>query len=359
MASPLEEEIMNDVFRWLPRPMWLACEFALRLVVSRSWTYFTREVFAGLIGLALSTCSFAEPYPNRPIKILVPFPPGGGVDFTTRLIAPKLSEDLRQQIIVENKAGAAGVIALSEVARAAPDGYTLVVGNIGPLVLAPNMMRTRPYDPIKDFTPIGQIVSTYLVATVPSNHPANSLREFVAWAKQNEGKVSFASGGSGSISHLSGEALNQVAGISMTHVPYKGTAPAVTDLIGGQIHILIDAVNVIAPQVKGGKLKALAVTSPLRVPELPTVPTMREAGFPALEVSGWQGLLGPAGMPRDIVRRLAVALKSALISPEVKDRFLQAGTPVTERDADAFSVYIKSENESWSQVIKASGAKID
>ncbi len=309
--------------------------------------------------LIASAPAHAQAYPNKPIKIIVGFPPGGGLDFTTRLIAPHLAEALGQNVIVENKAGAAGVLAHIEVARAAPDGYTLIVGNIGPLALAPNMMDKRPYDPVKDFTPIGQVVATYFVAAVPANHPANSLKGFVEWARLNDGKVNFASGGNGSITHLNGELLNEVGKIRMTHVPYKGTAPAVTDLIAGQTHILIDIGSVLKPQVIGGRLKALAVTSPSRDPVLPDVPTATEAGFPSLETAGWQGLIGPAGMPADVVRKLHGALRAALAKPDVRERFANAGTPVMERDPQAFGAFIKAENERWLPLIKASGAKID
>ncbi len=310
------------------------------------------------LALAASAPAAAQPYPNKPIKILVGFPPGGGLDITTRLIAPHLQEALGQTVVVENKAGAAGVLAHLEVARAAPDGYTLIVGNIGPLALAPNMMDKRPYDPSKDFTAIGQVVATYFLAAVPANHPANTLQEFIDWARQNDGKVNYASGGNGSITHLNGELLNEVGKIRMTHVPYKGTAPAVTDLIAGQTHILIDIGSVLKPQVIGGRLKALAVTSPVRDPDLPKVPTTTEAGFPRLETAGWQGLVGPAGMPKDVVQKLHAALRTALAKPEVRASFANAGTPVMERDPEAFAAFIKAENERWVPLIKASGAKI-
>jgi tripartite-type tricarboxylate transporter receptor subunit TctC len=313
---------------------------------------------ASLAALIAAPAALAQTYPSKPIKILVGFPPGGGLDFTTRLIAPHLAEALGQSVVVENRAGAAGVLAHIEVARAAPDGYTLIVGNIGPLALAPNMMERRPYEPTKDFTPIGQVVATYFVAAVPANHPANSLKAFVEWAKQNDGKVNFASGGNGSITHLNGELLNELAGIRMTHVPYKGSAPAVTDLISGQTHLLIDVGSVLKPQITGGRLKALAVTSPSRDPDLPDVPTAGEAGFAALETSGWQGLIGPAGLPREVVQKLHAALRAALAKPEVRERFGVAGTPVMERDPQAFAAFIKAENERWVPLIKASGAKI-
>ena len=321
-----------------------------------------RTLLAALAALVLaagaSTSVFAQAYPAKPIKILVGFPPGGGLDFTTRLLAPYLAERLGQQVIVENRSGAAGVIALTEVAHAAPDGYTLIVGNIGPLALAPNMMAKPPYDPIKDFSAIGQVVATYFVAAVPANHPANSLREFFEWAKKNEGGVNCASGGNASITHMNCVLLNQVGGINATHVPYKGTSPAMTDLIAGQTHILIDVLTVLGPQIKAGRLKALAVAMPARDPEFANVPTMAEAGYPQLQTSGWQGLVGPAGLSREVVRKLSGALKATLALPVVRDRFAKAGTPVFERDPEEFAAFIKLENERWLPIIKTSGAQI-
>ena len=321
-----------------------------------------RTLLAALAALLLALVAnapvFGQAYPAKPIKILVGFPPGGGLDFTTRLLAPYLAKQLGQQVIVENRPGAAGVIALAEVARAVPDGYTLIVGNIGPLALAPNMMAKPPYDPVKDFTAIGQVVATYFVAAVPANHPANSLREFFEWGKKNEGRVNCASGGNASITHMNCVLLNQVGGINAMHVPYKGTSPAMTDLIAGQTHILIDILSVLGPQVKAGRLKALAMAMPARDPDFPNVPTMAEAGYPQLQTSGWQGLVGPAGLPKEVVRKLYGALKATLVLPEVRDRFAKAGTPVLERDPEAFAAFIKAENERWLPIIKASGASI-
>jgi tripartite-type tricarboxylate transporter receptor subunit TctC len=316
-------------------------------------------VAATLAYFAASATDAQGVYPTKPVRLVAGFPPGGGIDFTARLLAQHLAEGLGQPVVVENKSGAAGVIAASEVAKAPSDGYTLIVANIGPFALAPNMMAQRPYDPVNDFTAIGQVVATYFVAAVPANHRANTLREFIDWAKQNEGHVNFASGGNGSITHLNGELLNQVAGIKMTHIPYKGSAPAVTDLIAGQTHILIDVGAVLTPQIKAGKLKAIAVTSPTRDPELPNVATAREQGYPSLETAGWQGVVGPAGMPKDVVARLASELKKTLAKSDVRERFLRAGTPVVERDPEEFAAFIKAENERWLPLIKASGARIE
>jgi tripartite-type tricarboxylate transporter receptor subunit TctC len=315
-------------------------------------------VASALAALAPSMAP-AQPFPQRPVKLVVGFPPGGGIDFTARLLAQHLADGLGQQVVVENKPGAAGVLAASEVARAAPDGYTIILANIGPFALAPQMMAKRPYDPVADFTPIAQILSTYFVAAVPASLPVSTMAEFVAWAKANDGKVNFASGGNGSITHLNGELVNMLAGTRMTHVPYKGSAPAVADLIGGQTHLLIDVGPVLLPQVKAGKLKALAVTSPVRDRELPDVPTMREAGFPGLETSGWQGLMGPPGMPREVVARLAAELAKVLARADVQQKFAAAGTPVTERGPEAFGAFVRDEQARWAPVIKASGARID
>lgn len=316
-----------------------------------------------VITLALLTnslpCYAQSSYPNKPIKLFVGFPPGGGVDFTARLIAPYLAEALGQQVIVENKPGAAGVIALSELTRATPDGYTLAVANIGPMVLAPNMVTKKPYDPLKDFTPIGQIVSTYFLAVVPRDLPVDSLKSFIQWAKKNPDKANFASGGNGSITHLNGELLNTVGGVKLTHVPYKGSAPAVVDLVSGQTHILIDITNILVPQVQSGALKAIAITSPNRDKDLPNVPTMRESGFAELETSGWQGIVGPAGMPKEVVQKLQAALKKALSNPDVRERLEKSGTPITERSSIDFANFIKAENDRWLSVIKTSGATMD
>ena len=313
----------------------------------------TAWILVGSIG------AHAQSFPTKPIRLVVGFPPGGGIDFTARLIAQGLGEGLGQPVVVENKPGAAGVIAATEVARAAPDGYTLILTNIGPFALAPSMMAKPPYDPVKDFTAIGQIVSTYFVAAIPVTLPANNMAEFIAWARANDGKVNFASGGNASITHLNGELVNMVAGLKMTHVPYKGSAPAVTDLIGGQTHLLIDVGAVLTPQVKAGKLKAIAVTSTTRDPQLPDVPTMKEAGFVQLETAGWQGLMGPAGMPKDVVAKLAAELNRVLARPDIQKKFVDAGTPVTLRGPDEFAQFVRVENQRWLPVIKASGAKIE
>jgi tripartite-type tricarboxylate transporter receptor subunit TctC len=300
----------------------------------------------------------AQSYPTKPIRMLVGFPPGGGLDYTTRLISSHMTKELGQPIVVENKPGVGGVIALTEVSRAAPDGYTLVVGNVGPMALAPHMMDRPPYDPTKAFTSLGQVLTTSFVFAVPATHPANSLSEFISWAKTKGGDVSFASGGAGSITHLNGELLNSVAGLKMLHVPYKGSAPAVTDLVAGRTHVMIDIGSVLKPMVLTGRLKALAVSSETRDPELPKVPTLRELGMQNLETSGFQGLIGPAGMPKDVVDKLYNALRKTLDNPEVQEKFAKAGTPVVKRNPEEFEAFVKAENARWIPLIKATGVKL-
>ncbi|RYY64547.1 MAG: tripartite tricarboxylate transporter substrate binding protein, partial [Comamonadaceae bacterium] len=239
---------------------------------------------AGAAGLAA-----AQAYPSKPIRLIVGYPPGGGIDFAARSIQQPLQDALKTQVIVDYKPGASGMLAAGELTRAAPDGYTLLLANTGPFAIAPYLQAKMPYDPVKQFTYIGQISQGSYIAVTRPEHPAKDLREFVAWVKANPGKVNFASGGNGTSTHLNGELMNQATGLDMTHVPYKGSAPAVQDLIGGQTQLLIDAGSVLLPQVKGGKLKALAVTGPKRDPQLPDVPTVRELGLGAMESVGFQG----------------------------------------------------------------------
>jgi len=298
-------------------------------------------------------------YPNKPIKLIVGFPPGGGIDFSARTIQPGLEAALGQPVVIDYKPGAGGVVAATELTRAAPDGYTLLVANTGPFAIAPYLQAKMPYDPVRQFSYIGQIAeSAYIVAT-RAEHPANNLKQFIDWAKANPGKANFASGGPGSATHLNGELLNAVAGIDLLHVPYKGSAPAVTDLIGGQTHLLIDAGTVLLPQVKGGRLKALAVTGPRRDPNLPDVPTVAEQGLPGLEAVGFQGLVAPAGVPREVIDRLSTELRKLLATADVKARFAGAGSEVQPRAAAEFAAYVKGESERWSALIKARKLQLD
>lgn len=310
--------------------------------------------------LGSATLAFAQAWPSaKPIRLIVGYPPGGGIDFAARTVQVPLQEALGQQIVMDYKPGASGMIAATELTRAAPDGYTLLLANTGPFAIAPYLQSKKPYDPLTQFTYIGQISQgSYIAATRP-DHPAKDLKEWVRWARANEGKVNFASGGTGTSTHLNGELMNQAAGLNVTHVPYKGSAPAIQDLIGGQTQLLIDAGSVLLPQVKGGKLKALAVTGPQRDPQLPDVPTVRELGLGAMESVGFQGLVAPAGLPQPIVERLSNELAKVLAQPDVQAKFASAGAQVHPLGSADFAAFVKSENEKWARLIRERKLQLD
>ncbi|MES2632071.1 MAG: tripartite tricarboxylate transporter substrate binding protein [Pseudomonadota bacterium] len=319
------------------------------------------STLAAIAMLAISPLVQAQTpaYPNKPIRLIVGFPPGGGIDFAARTIQVPLQEALKQQIVIDYKPGAGGVIAATELTRAAPDGYTVLLANTGPFAIAPYLQAKRPYDPVTQFTYIGQISQgSYIVATRP-DHPAKDLREFVTWAKSRAGAVNYASAGAGTSTHLNGELMNQASGLDMTHVPYKGSAPAITDLIGGQTQVLIDAGTALLPQIKGGKLKALAVTGPRRDPQLPDVPTAREQGLPGMESVGFQGLVGPAGMPKEAVDRLATELAKVLAQADIKAKFAASGSEVHSLPPQEFAPFVKAENEKWLKLIRERKLQLD
>ncbi|MBJ2160076.1 Bug family tripartite tricarboxylate transporter substrate binding protein [Variovorax sp. IB41] len=318
-------------------------------------------------GIALATAAgfaaglaAAQGFPTaKPIRLIVGYPPGGGIDFAARTVQVPLQEALKQQLVVDYKPGASGMIAATELTRQPADGYTLLLANTGPFAIAPYLQSKPPYDPIKQFTYIGQISQGSYIAVTRPDHPAKNLKEFVAWAKGQPGKVNFASGGNGTSTHLNGELMNQVTGLDMTHVPYKGSAPAVQDLLGGQTQILIDAGSVLLPQVKGGKLKALAVTGPVRDPQLPDVPTVKELGLAGMESVGFQGLVGPANMPKDVVDRLSNELARALAQPDIKAKFATAGAEVHPLGPAEFAAFVKADNEKWSRLIRERKLQLD
>ncbi len=320
----------------------------------------------GALALSLVLAGMAAPALAQPawpaaktIRLIVGYPPGGGIDFAARTVQVPLQEALGQQIVVDYKPGAGGLLAASELTRATPDGYTLLLANTGPFAIAPYLQAKMPYDPLKHFTYIGQISQGSYVAVTRLDHPAKNLKEWVDWARANAGKVNYASGGTGTSTHLNGELMNQAAGLDVTHVPYKGSAPAIQDLIGGQTQLLIDAGSVLLPQVKGGKLKALAVTGPQRDPQLPDVPTVRELGLGAMESVGFQGLVGPAGMPKAVTDRLAAELAKVLAQPEIKAKFAAAGAQVHSLGPTEFAAFVKGDNEKWARLIRERKLQLD
>ncbi|MDO9360608.1 MAG: tripartite tricarboxylate transporter substrate binding protein [Polaromonas sp.] len=312
-----------------------------------------KKLILGIALLGAVGLSLAQSWPTaKPIRLIVGYPPGGGVDFAARTVQIPLQEAIKQQVIVDYKPGAGGMLAAGELTRAAPDGYTLLLANTGPFAIAPYLQQKMPYDPVKQFTYIGQISQGSYIAVTRPDHPAKDLKEFVAWAKANPGKVNFASGGAGTSTHLNGELMNQATGLDMTHVPYKGSAPAMQELMGGQTQLLIDAGTVLLPQVKAGKLKALAVTGTKRDPQLPDVPTVRELGLSGMESVGFQGLVGPAGMPKEVVDKLASELAKVLAQADLKAKFSASGAEVHSLPPAEFLAFVKADNEKWAKLIR-------
>jgi tripartite-type tricarboxylate transporter receptor subunit TctC len=298
-------------------------------------------------------------WPTRPIRLVVGFPPGGGIDFAARTIQPPLEAALGQPVVVDNKPGVGGMLAAGELARAPADGHTLLLANTGPFAIAPYLQAKMPYEPLRQFTYVGQITEGSYIAVTRPDHPAKDLKQFVEWAKANPQKANYASAGNGSSTHVNGELLSAVTGVELLHIPYKGSAPAVQDLIGGQTQLLIDAGTVVLPQVKAGRLKALAVTGTARDPQLPDVPTVRELGLGGMESVGFQGLVAPAGLPAPIRDRLAAELKKILATPDVRARFAAAGSEVHARGPEEFAAFVRQENEKWSALVKKRGIKAD
>lgn len=301
----------------------------------------------------------AQVFPDRPIQLLVGFPPGGGVDIVARQLAETLSVQLGQRVVVENKAGAAGNIAMEAVARAKPDGYTLLMGNLGMLSANPALYPKLTFDPAKDFAPIARVVVTPLVAVVPAALPAQNLAQFVALARARPGEFNFGSGGNGNINHLAGELLKLQASVQMQHIPYKGSAPALVDLAGGRIQLMVDGGNVVQPFVKDGRARALAVTGETRSPAMPDVPTAKESGMPDFVIYGWQGVLAPTGTPQTIIDRLSAEIGKALAAPDLKSRLSAQGTEPSYQSPAEFRAYIASEQKRWAEVIVSAKIKLD
>jgi tripartite-type tricarboxylate transporter receptor subunit TctC len=298
-------------------------------------------------------------YPTKPVRLVVPFPAGGTTDILARAAAQKLSEAWGQQVIVDNRPGAAGNIGSELVAKSAPDGYTLEMGTVGTHAINPSLYAKMPYDHIKDFVPIVLVAGVPNVLVVNPALPVNSVQELIAYAKANPGKVNFASSGSGTSIHLSGELFRTMSGVEITHIPYKGSAPALTDLMGGQVQIMFDNLPSSLPFIKAGRLRALAVTSATRAPALPDTPTMVEAGVPGFEASSWFGIVAPAGTPREIVNKVNAEIDRWLSSPEAKEKLAAQGAIAAGGTPEDFAKHIAAETAKWARVVKESGAKVD
>ena len=316
-------------------------------------------IVATAIAAPLTFAQGAANYPAKPVRLVVPFPAGGTTDILARAVAQRLSEAWGQQVIVDNRPGAGGNIGSDLVAKAKPDGYTLLMGTVGTHAINPSLYRNMPYDHVKDFAPVILVAGVPNVLVVNPSLPVHSVPELIAYAKANPGKLNFASSGNGTSIHLSGELFKAMTGVEMTHVPYKGSAPALTDLIGGQVQLMFDNLPSSLPFIKAGKLRALAVTSGARAAALPDLPTLAESGLPGFEASSWFGVLAPAGTSRDIVAKLNGAIAGWLASPEAKEKLLAQGAIAAGGTPEDFARHIGAETSKWAKVVKASGAHID
>lgn len=310
--------------------------------------------------LAIAPAAMAQTFPDKPIMLVVGFPPGGGVDIVARQLAETLSDQLGQRVIVENKAGAAGNVAMEYVARAKPDGYTLLMGNLGMLAANPVLYPKLSFDAARDFVPVARVVVTPLLAAVPATLPVQNMGQFIAMAKAKPGQLNFGSGGNGNINHMAGEMLKLQTGTQITHVPYKGSAPALTDLVAGHIQLIIDGFNVVQPSVAGGRVRAIAVTGETRSPQMPDVPTMKEAtGLTDFVIYGWQGVLAPAATPPALVERISQEVAKALANPALKARLSGQGTEPAYQGPAQFRSYIAGEQTRWANVISSAKITLD
>jgi tripartite-type tricarboxylate transporter receptor subunit TctC len=312
---------------------------------------------AALIG---ATGALAQAYPTKPVRVIVPYPAGGATDFFARTVFTRMADGLGQQVLVENRPGAGTAIGASEVARATPDGYTLLLGDAGTYAFNPTLYKKLSYDPVKDFAPISLTGRFALILTVnPTKMPDNSLREFVDTVKRNPGKIDYGAPGPGAPLHLAMELFRKVADLNMTPIPYKGGADAMADVIGGRIPTMFVDIASGLPQVKGGKLRPIAVASEKRVAALPDVPTVGEQGYPGFEAWAWQGFVAPAGTPREVIARLNAEFVKVMADPTVLRRLVESGFEPQVSTPEEFSAYMKSEIAKWAKVIRDSNISLD
>lgn len=317
-----------------------------------------RLALALVAALVCASVAHAQAWPSKPIRYIVPFPPGGATDILARSMADKLGPALGQPVLVENRAGAAGNLGTELVARAAPDGYTMLMVTVAQSI-SQTLYAKLGYNLLRDLAPVILVARVPNVMEVHPSVPAHTVKEFIDYAKANPGKINFASSGSGTSIHMSGELFKLLTGVDMVHVPYKGSALALTDLIGGQVSVMFDNLPPSMPHIKSGKLRALAVTTTTRYPALPDLPTMVEAGVPGYESSSWFGIMVPAGTPKEVVARLNAEAQRIMALPDVRGRFDQQGAIASPGTPEDFDKFIRAEIEKWGKVVKASGAKVD
>jgi tripartite-type tricarboxylate transporter receptor subunit TctC len=308
--------------------------------------------------IAASTAADAQDYPTRPVRLIVPASPGGGIDISARMIAPKLSEYLGQQVVVENRAGATTTIGGEFVARSAPNGYTLLM-SVSSLTILPHFLTKIPYDAVKDFAPVSQVVVVPLVLVSHPSLPARSVKELIAFARARPGQLNFAAGSAGSNPHLAMELFLSMTGLKMVHVPYKGQGPALLDTVAGHMHLMMATILGALPQVRNGRMRAIGVTSLKRAAVAPDIPTIAEAGVPGYEVVQWYGILAPAMTPRDIIAKLHAGTVRALQDPAIKELFISDGGETVGSTPEEFAAVIRADLKKWGKVVKDAGIKLD
>ena len=309
--------------------------------------------------IAFAAPASAQNYPAKPIHLIVPFPPGGGTDLFSRAIATKLTERLGWTIVVDNKPGAGGNLGVDAAVKSAPDGYTMVMGQTSDLAVNPTLYRRLPYDPLKDLAPVVLVASAPIILVVAESSPYRSLADVVAAAKEKPGRLTFATPGNGTVAHLTGVMLQHAAGIELVHVPYKGAAQALPDLIGGQVDLYSSSVSSVIGQIKGGKVRPIAVASAKRSPTLPAVPTVAQSGYPGFDADSWYGLLVPAGTPPAIAQRLNAEVNKLLALPDLRERIGAEGGEALGGTPERFTALLRSDLAKWGDAVRRSGAKVD
>ena len=314
---------------------------------------------AALVALAPLAGIGAEPFPGKQVRFVVPYPPGGPLDTVARLLGQKVSASIKHPVVIDNVPGAGGNIGAGVVARAAPDGYTILMGAVATHAINPTLYSTIPYNAEKDFIAVTQLASTPNVLVVNNAIEANSVAEFIKLAKSKPGKLNFGSGSTGSAGHLAGELFKTMAGVDMAHIPYKGAAGAMQDLIGGRVDLMFDNLASSLSQVKGGRVRALAVTTSKRTKLAPELPTIAESGLPGFDISTWFGIFVPAGTPRPVVDRLHAEFTRALAAPDVREKMLALGAEPVGSTPEQFTAYVKAEAAKYAKLVRTSGAKVD
>ena len=317
------------------------------------------KVCAGLVLSLVTAAAAAQTWPSKPIRFVSPFAPGGGADITARALGAKLSSGLGQQVLIDNRGGAGGMVGVEIAAKSPPDGYTIVIGTIGNIAINPSLYAKMAYDPIRDLAPISRVANALNVLVVHPSLPVKDVKSFIAFVKARPGQLNYGSSGPGAADHLAGELFDTMTGAKMIHVPYKGGAPAMLDLVGGQVQVVFSTVSTAVGSIQAGKIRALGMTGNQRFERMPDIPTISEAGLKGFEVNNWYGLFAPAGTSKDIIGRLNAESVKALAMSDVKSHLLDAGIIAVSSTPEAFAAYIQSETRKWAKVIREANIKVE